>query len=96
MKQAAGSFPGLHTDPAIDPGAAPSLLLCLLSLIGSNLTALLGTVCRPAGDARVLEITSKTRAFLISEGSGLVTKRECVHKVFCASVCCALPDQQSM
>lgn len=61
-----------------------------------NLTALLGTVCRPAGDARVLEITSKTRAFLISEGSGLVTKRECVHKVFCASVCCALPDQQSM
>lgn len=49
-----------------------------------NLTALLGTVCCPAGDARVLEITSKTRAFLISEGSGLVTKRECVHKVFCA------------
>lgn len=30
------TFPGLHTDPTIDPGAAPSLLLGLLSVIGSS------------------------------------------------------------
>lgn len=53
------SCPVLHTDPATDPGAAPSLLLGLESH-RLFLIALLGVVCCLDGDASVLETASKT------------------------------------
>lgn len=60
------TFPGLHTDPTMDPGAAPSLLLGSLEFHRLNSTGRLGIACSSAGDSRVLEMASRISPFIRS------------------------------